>query len=51
MSDASVELQDFQSLVFACPAFLRVADEASNQKTRDQFPGFAKYFIQNEETA
>jgi hypothetical protein len=51
MSDASAEPQDFQSLHFASSAFRRVADEASSQKTRDQFPGFAKYCIHNEEPA
>jgi hypothetical protein len=33
MSDASAELRDFQSLLFACSAFLRVADEASSRKS------------------
>jgi hypothetical protein len=51
MSDASAELQDFQSLHFASSAFLRVTDEASKQITRDQFPGFGNCLIQNEEPA
>src|ERR1035441_3096235 len=51
MSDATAESQDFQNLYFACSAFPRVADEASSQNTRDQFPGFCNYLIRNEEPA
>jgi hypothetical protein len=51
MSDASAEQQDFQNSYFARPAFLRVADEANNKNSLDQFQGLGNYLIQNEKPA
>jgi hypothetical protein len=51
MSDAYAELKDFLIFHLGRSELLRVADEASSQNTRDQFPGYGNYLIQNEEPA